>query len=146
MIKIHKQKTKYHCFKIHKKNAWKTLENLETDPWNLGKPLWYIKNMVKLEQQHKQIDQVKSSNAEELQYFFNKIPKSSSQKHKNEIRYTWYVLMIKNVLLHDFCYCKQKSQWISNNTHNLQSSFDSMLIVFYSIAVFSVLFDPSFLI
>ena len=39
--------------------------------------------MVKLVLQHKQNDHVKSSNAEELDYFFDKIPKSSSQKHEN---------------------------------------------------------------
>ena len=39
--------------------------------------------MVKLVLPHKQIDHVKSSNMEEMHYFFNKIPKSSSQKHEN---------------------------------------------------------------
>ena len=41
------------------------------------------KKMVKLVLQHKQIDHVNSSNMQELHYFFNKIPKSSSQKQQN---------------------------------------------------------------
>ena len=121
------------------KNTW-TL-------WNWQKTLWQMKSMVKLMLQHTQIDHVKSSNVEELHYFLNKIPKSSSQKHENMKSCLpntcwWY---------RTFCYmisviANKNHNEYQNNTHNLQSSFDSILIVFYSIMVFSVIFDSSLII
>ena len=133
------QNTKKKCLK----NIWK-LRNWHC---NWQKTLWQIKNMVKLVLQHKQVDHVKSSNVEELHYFFNKIPKSSSQKDEN----------MKSSLPHTcwwhrtFCYMilvipnKNHNEY-QNKTQNLQSSFDFILIVFYSIMVFSVIFDSSLII
>ena len=65
---------------------------------------------------------------------------------KHEITaFTWYLLVIENVLLHDVYYCKQKS-WTSKKHTYLKSSFDSILIVFYNIIVFSVIFNSSLII
>ena len=91
--------------------------------------------MIKLVLQHKQIDHVKSNNVEELHYFFHKY-----QNHNASL------LMIHNVLSYDSCYYNKNHNEYQNNTHNLQSSFDSILIVFYSIMVFSVIFDSSLII
>ena len=130
-------------FQNTQKNSWKTLESLETY-LKLTKTLWQIKNMVKLVRQHKQIDHVKSNNIKELHYFFNKIPKSSSQKHENMksglpdicwwCRTVWYMI---------FVIASKITIKYQNNTHKLQSWFDSILIVFYNIMVFSVIFDSS---
>ena len=70
MTKIQNQNHYYQkhdlWLKTHKKDAWKTLGNLETGE----KPKWQTKNMVKLVLQHKQIGNVKSTNVEEFALHF----------------------------------------------------------------------------
>ena len=112
----------------------------------IDKPLWQIKNMVTLLLQHGQINNVKSSNVEELHYFFQKKTKSSSQEHENMksgLPDACWWMMIQNVLLHMILvFANKNHNEYQNDTHNLQS-FDSILLVFYSIMVFSVILDSS---
>ena len=97
--------------------------------------------MMKLVLQHKQIDHAKSSNVEELHYFFNKTSNSSSEKHENIKSGSFDTFRWHKT----FCYiifgiANKNHNEYQNKTHNLQSSFDSILIVFHSIMVFSVNF------
>ena len=125
----------------HTKNAWKTFENLEIYT-ETEKTIVTDQKMVKLVLQHEQIDNVKPSTVEDLHYFPIKY-----QNHHLKNTKTWnqvYLILVDDTerfVTCDFCCCKQKHNEYQNYTHNLQSSFDSILIVFSNITVFCVIFD-----
>ena len=76
---------------------WNTQKKCLKNIWKLGN---WIKNMVKLVLQHKQIDNVKSSNVKELHYFLNKYQNHHLNSTKTWNQVSWCLLMIQNVLLH----------------------------------------------
>ena len=80
--------------------------------------------------------------------FFNKIPKLSSEKHETMISRVpdtcwWYKTFCYMIFIIANINYNEHQNSTHNMTRNLQSSFDSILIVFYNIMVCSVIFDSS---